>query len=138
LTEPVLIDTGPLVAVLYQRDSQHKTCVAQLGKLTRTPITCWPVLTEASHLLHRVGGSIGDLLRLISSKELEVAELGEESAGWLSEFLKRYPSIRVDLADAALMYLAERRGIEVVFTLDRRDFSIYRLGNGKPVRLLPD
>jgi hypothetical protein len=36
------------------------------------------------------------------------------------------------------MYLAERHGTDVVFTLDRRDFSIYRLSNRKALRLLPE
>jgi len=138
LIEPVLIDTGPLVAVLYGKDSYHKKCVEQLGALTRAPITCWPALTEASHLLGRVGGSVGELLRMVASKELRVAELGEESAEWLKEFLNRYASAGADLADAGLVYLAERDGADTVFKLDRRDYSIYRLSNGKSLRLLPD
>ena len=49
----------------------------------------------------------------------------------------RYRKMGVQIADGALVYLAEREGIENVFTLDRRDFSVYRLGNGRSLRILP-
>ena len=32
----------------------------------------------------------------------------------------------MDLADAALVTIAEREGIRQMFTVDRRDFTIYR------------
>jgi predicted nucleic acid-binding protein len=32
----------------------------------------------------------------------------------------------MDLADAALVRVAEREGVHRIFTLDRRDFSVYR------------
>jgi hypothetical protein len=41
------------------------------------------------------------------------------------------------LADGALVYLAHREGIDTVFTLDRRDFSVYRLGDGRSLRVVP-
>ncbi len=40
--------------------------------------------------------------------------------------MKRYRSLPMDLADAALVCVAERERMRRVFTLDRRDFSIYR------------
>jgi predicted nucleic acid-binding protein len=38
--------------------------------------------------------------------------------------MKRYEDIRPHLADAALVYLPEREGIDTIFTLDRRDSSV--------------
>lgn len=40
--------------------------------------------------------------------------------------MKKYRDLPMDLADAALVRVAEREGIRRVFTLDRRDFSVYR------------
>ncbi len=37
--------------------------------------------------------------------------------------MKRYENIRPQLADATLLYLADRDGIDTIFTLDQRDFS---------------
>jgi hypothetical protein len=49
----------------------------------------------------------------------------------------RYRKMGAQIADGALVYLAEREGIDTVFTLDRRDFLVYRLGNGRSLRILP-
>lgn len=52
--------------------------------------------------------------------------------------MKRYSGMPPKLADAALVYLAEREGIHTIFTLDRRDFSIYRFGRNRKFRLIPE
>ena len=51
--------------------------------------------------------------------------------------MRRYQSLGAQLADAALVYLAEREDTDQVFTLDRRDFSVYRFGRNRRLRLLP-
>ncbi len=51
--------------------------------------------------------------------------------------MRRYESIGAQLADASLIHLAEREGIRTIFTLDRRDFSIYRLKDNRALTLLP-
>lgn len=38
----------------------------------------------------------------------------------------------------ALMFLAEQRGLDTVFTLDRRDFSIHRTTAGRALHLRPE
>jgi predicted nucleic acid-binding protein len=42
--------------------------------------------------------------------------------------MRKYRSLPMDFADATLVRVAEREGIRRIFTLDRRDFSVYRLG----------
>jgi hypothetical protein len=44
---------------------------------------------------------------------------------------------RVQVADPALVHLAARDGLDTIFTLDQRDFSVYRLLRGKSFRILP-
>jgi len=36
------------------------------------------------------------------------------------------------------VYLAEREGIDTVFTLDRRDFTIYRTTDGRALAIIPE
>jgi uncharacterized protein len=51
--------------------------------------------------------------------------------------MKKYRDLPMDLADAALVRVAEREGIRTIFTVDRRDFSLYRpLGLGR-FRIIP-
>jgi hypothetical protein len=44
----------------------------------------------------------------------------------------------MDLADAALVRLAEREGLSTVFILDHADFRTYRLGRRTPFTVIPD
>jgi predicted nucleic acid-binding protein len=51
--------------------------------------------------------------------------------------MKKYADLPMDFADAALVHVAARDGIQTVFTVDRTDFGIYRLPGGRRLRLLP-
>ena len=44
----------------------------------------------------------------------------------MRELMRKYRDLPMDVADAALVTVAEREGISRVFTLDRRDFEVYR------------
>jgi predicted nucleic acid-binding protein len=41
------------------------------------------------------------------------------------------------MADATLMFIAEREAVDTVFTLDRRDFSVYRTTDGRALNIVP-
>jgi hypothetical protein len=55
----------------------------------------------------------------------------------MDQYAGKYSSLRPQLADVALAYLAERESIQYIFTLDRRDFRVYKRSNGAPFELLP-
>ena len=78
---------------------------------------------------------IGDLLK---SGAIELVKLDEATYHWIVTFLKRYASAGAQLADAALMHIAEEEDINTVFTLDRRDFSVYRTTDGRALTIVPD
>jgi predicted nucleic acid-binding protein len=75
---------------------------------------------------------------MLDSGLVQIADLDQTAVPWIIGFLERYASAEAQLADAALMYLAEREGIDTVFTLDRRDFSIYRTTDGRALSILPE
>ena len=56
-------------------------------------------------------------------------ETTEFEADRMSELMKIYQNVPMDLADASLVAVAESRGYTRLFTLDS-DFYIYRLANG--------
>ncbi len=134
----ILVDAGPLIAILSRRDEHHQACVELLGSLRPPLLTCWPVLTEALWLLRRYPAAMQRLLGSFETGFLGLLVLDEGSIPWIARFLHRYRRLGAQAADAALMYLAEREGIETVFTLDRRDFSVYRLHENKSVCILPE
>lgn len=137
MTNRILLDTGSLVAILHAKDQHHKSCIETSFEWNGRMLTCWPVITEAAWLLRADAQSIIRMLYSIRDATIQLLELDATAAGWIATFLERYRDLGAQLADAALMYLAERHGIETVFTLDRRDFSVYRLPDGRALHIVP-
>jgi predicted nucleic acid-binding protein len=133
----VLVDTGPLVAIVSRRDQYHQVCVEQLRAISPPLLSCWPVITEAAWLLRREPSAIQHLLQSAEMGFIQLLSLEVEAVGWMAKFLRRYRKLGAQVADGCLVYLAERENIDTVFTLDRRDFSVYRFQRNRSFRLLP-
>jgi predicted nucleic acid-binding protein len=100
----------PLVAILHKEDIHHERCVAALRSLTDRLGTVWPVVSEAMHRM---------------------------DASPMRQLMRRYRDLPMDLADAALVRVAERERIRRVFTIDRRDFTVYRPGRSGRFDIIP-
>jgi predicted nucleic acid-binding protein len=133
----VLLDTGPLVALLSRRDHSHKICTETLRTLPTPLYTCWPVLTEAAWFLRSDMAAIEKLFTLGAAGFYRILPLDEADGLAMAEILKKYHRLKPQVADAALVQLAGREGIDTVFTLDRRDFQVYRPSPKRTFRLLP-
>lgn len=133
----VLVDTGPIVAILSRRDQFHRTCLDALREMPGPLFTCWPVLTEAAWLLRSDATAVQKLLESITSGLFELLPLATDDAKPIATIMKKYRDIRIQLADAALVHLAARDRLDTIFTLDQRDFSVYRLPRGRAFRMLP-
>jgi uncharacterized protein len=131
-------DTGPLVATVRKREKAHKKCVAALKAFRPPLLTCWPVLTETAWLLRDEPEGMKTIGGLVRSGSIKLVELDESALDWIIAFLERYASIGAQMADAALMYIAEREGIDTVFTLDERDFTVYRTTDGRALDIVPE
>ena len=134
----VLVDTGPIVAILSRRDQYHHACVTALRDLPGPLFTCWPVITEAAWLLRRDSNAVQQLLNSIDTGFLELIPLTTADAKPIASILKKYRDIRIQLADAALVHLAGRNGLDTILTLDQRDFSVYRRPKGRTFRMIPN
>jgi len=134
---PVLVDTGPIVAILSETDEHHEACVAQLSRLTGPLLSCWPVVTEVAWLLREYPRAIARVLSSLDGRPFKLAALDAADLSGISAILTRYRDLGIQLADASLVHLANREAIETIFTLDRRDFGVLRLARGRKFRLLP-
>ena len=68
-----------------------------------------------------------------------VFPFAQEALQDLVPLMTRYtqePRTEMDLADASLVWLAEETGVTRVMTLDLRDFSRYRLADGRTFEIL--
>ena len=133
----VLLDTGPLVAVLTRSDSRHRVCLDTLATLPPPLLTCWPMLTEAAWLLRHQHRPLDRIADAHAAGMFDLLPLGSESLADIAAIMRRYEDSGLQLADAALTYLADREGIRTIFTLDRRDFSIIRLKRNRTLKLIP-
>ena len=134
----VLTDTGPLVAILSSTDQYHQVCLQTVQSLRGPLLTCWPVITEAAWLLKSAPGAFETLLRSISDGIVEILPVAGKEAAGVAEIMKKYGSLPPQFADAMLVYLAARENIGTIFTLDRRDFSVYRTGRKGALRIVPE
>jgi uncharacterized protein len=134
----ILVDTGPLVAILSREDEYHTACLRAMREMPSPLFSCWPVITEAAWLLRGSPRVLQQLLRGIDGSFLELLPLAGAEAEAIAALMRRYEDIRPQLADAALVYLAGREKINTIFTLDRRDFSIYRFGRRSTFHIVPE
>jgi predicted nucleic acid-binding protein len=137
LSGQVLVDTGPIVAILSASDEHHERCVDQLRSMKGPLLTCWPVITEAAWLLRTYPRAVRALLASFNGGPFELASLNEADFSGIAMILAKYKSLGIRLADASLVHLENREGTEVIFTLDRRDFGVLRLARGKKLRVIP-
>lgn len=137
--QKVLIDTGPLVALFDRRDACHDACREQARSLPASLFTCLPVITEASYLLNRYDSHlVHQLLAACHDGVYALLPLDASDIEHIDHLIAKYQNLCLDFADATLMYLAEREGIEHIFTLDRRDFTVFRTSAGKPLVIFPE
>ena len=133
----VLVDAGPLVALIHADDSNHTACVEALKGIRDPLVTVWPPVTEAMYLLGFSSRAQDALWRMIEAELLGLLPLGVSDAPRMRELMKKYKDLPMDLADAALVRVAEREGIRRVFTTDRRDFQVYRPKRIRRFSLVP-
>ena len=133
----VLVDAGPLVALLDRADPAHEPCVEVLKTLREPLMTVWPALTEAMYLLR--GSWVGQkaLWSRLETEALGLAPLEEGDAPRMRELMEKYRDLPMDLADAALVRVAERESLTRIFTLDRTHFTLYRPGRRRRFSILP-
>jgi uncharacterized protein len=138
VTERILVDTGPMVALFSEDDHHYERCAEVLETLTPPLFTCWPVVTEAAWLLRTRPKSMYQLFESFDDGLFALFPFEADDLPAVAVLMKRYEDIGLQFADAALAHLAERENIRTVFTTDRRDFSIIRLKRNRTLRLIPD
>ena len=133
----VLVDAGPLVALIHADDQHHHRCTAVLRSLREPLGTVWPVFTEAMYLLNFSSQAQEALWEMMDRAVVRLLPLDEGDIPRMRELMRKYRDLPMDLADAALVRVAEREKLRRVFTLDWRDFQVYRPSRLGRFSLLP-
>jgi predicted nucleic acid-binding protein len=131
MSTQVLVDAGPLVALVDERDRYHEWAVAQWAALTPPLFTCEAVLAEACHLLRKFRSGPRAILEQVVRGVLVVTFALRDEATPVTRLMNRYANVPMSLADACLVRMAEIQSKSKVLTLDS-DFRVYRK-NGRQV-----
>ena len=121
----VIVDTGPLVALLNRRERHHAWAVETMDVIEPPIFTCDAVLSEACFLLQDVKGGSDAVLELVARGIVRSDFHVTAELDALRALMKKFASVPMSLADACLVRMSELDQRTVVLTLDS-DFKIYR------------
>lgn len=140
MASAAIVDASAMVA-LFGRHQPGKARYLQLFEQAAaehwTLTSTWPCVTEASHLLGLPQRYA--FLRWVAADALSIFPFDQETLEGMVEVMRRYtesPRTEMDLADASLVWLASDTGVNRIMTLDVRDFSRYRLADGRAFEIL--
>jgi predicted nucleic acid-binding protein len=133
----VLVDAGPLVALLDRSDSEHQAVQAALEEIRDPLVSVWPPIVEAMYLLSFSQEAQQSLWQILETGLVRLLPLGVDDVPRMRALMAKYHDLPMDMADAALVHVAEREGIRRILTLDQRDFSVYRPARRGRFTLLP-
>lgn len=131
---PVILDTGPLVAWFCPRDEHHAWARHTFTQLTPGTIICEAVLAEVCHLVAKDGIARGKVLEFVERGGVVTASMAGELP-LLRELLDRYADAPMDFADACVVRLAELHADSAVCTTDGH-FRFFRKHGRETISLL--
>ena len=135
----IALDTGGLYAALDANEALHGRAVAALVAATPPRVLSPFVLAELDYLIaSRVGHQAQmALIDEVARGAYQLDVFSSEDVGHAKRIMERYADLRIGLADASVVVLANRhRTLELLCT-DERHFRVLRGTGGKPFRLLP-
>lgn len=134
----IVVDTGPIVALLNKRDQYHEWAVRTFDGLEPPLHTCEPVLAEIAWLVRKLPDGPVAVIDLLIRGVLRVEFRAEAELLSLRTLLTKYASVPMSLADACLVRMTELDPKAEIVTLDA-DFRVYRRSGRLAIRLImPD
>lgn len=136
---PLLVDSGPLVALLDADDDRHAECCQLLETYPSSlviPVLC---ITEVTHIAAWQLGTRAQLrfLEAIDAGVFIVDRLFPEDFARMTELIATYRSLPLDAVDASVIATAERLGVGAIATLDQNRFGTVRPAHVEKLKLLP-
>lgn len=135
----LVLDTGPLLAALNQRDQDHAACRKLLEEFPEQPVILAPALVELDYwVTQRMPPDA--FLRVLDDIEAElfaVIDLHEEDYPRVRQVQSQYADARVGFVDAAVLAIVERLNEPKLATLDQRHFGMLRPVHVDALELLP-
>jgi len=125
VTSGVILDTGPLVAIIDQDEQHHDWAISQLQTIAPPLLTCDAVLAEACYLLRKHPTAIKQIESYCSTGVLTSCYSAGDDLESVFALMRKYRDAPMSFADACLVRIIETGAGRIVFTLDGH-FKIYR------------
>lgn len=125
MTSGVILDTGPLVAIVDRDEQHHSWAVTQLQTISPPLLTCDAVLAEACYLLRRHPAAVARIAHYCSTGVITVPYSAGDDLESVFGLMRKYRDTPMSFADACLVRMIETGTGRIVFTLDGH-FAIYR------------
>ncbi len=136
---PVLLDTGPVVALLDAADASHRFVRESFLRLPlgRPLVTSAAVVTEIMFLLQDCAGGPARAAEFLEDAQVRVENVFTASSlKNATSMMEKYADVPMDFADATLTLLAAHFETGDILTLDERGFRTYRFLRNRAFRLL--
>ena len=128
-----LADTGYFVGLFNPRDHHHARCMAFFSTYAGQTTTTWAVFVEVCALLtpNKQRAFFAWAAKAQALGYLRIVSPPAEAVGELWAMMDKYEDLPMDFCDASLVYLATSLKTNRIATIDRRDFTVYRLPSNK-------
>jgi predicted nucleic acid-binding protein len=132
----LLLDTGPLVALLDRSDAAHALVTERLPETPVTLVTTGAVITECMFFLQDLPNGPEQLAAFLNAPCVERVDVFAPAAlDICSRLMRRYADTPMDFADATLVFAATVLKLPGILTLDERGFRTYRFARNRAFRL---
>ncbi len=134
----IIVDAGPIVALLRENESLHPWAKEQFQKLSFPLFTCEAVISEASFLLatsSKDSTNIEKLFGLFQTGAIREMFAFHKEVDRIAELMEKYASVPMSFADACLVRMSELYSEARILTIDS-DFQIYRRNRTETIPLI--
>ena len=134
---PLLLDTGILYALADRKDAWHRRSRDLIEAARETLIVPVTVVPEACYLIRERLGAPAEqrFVESLAAEELAIEDIGPVDVRRCAALLQRYPQI--GFVDASVVAVAERLGLRIIATTDRRHFGSIRPKHVRAFELVP-
>ena len=122
---PWLVDTGPLVALLEDRDAHHQWALEQSRHAPAAVRTCEAVISETLFILRRGGRDFEGVFDFLDAGHIQCDFSFRDARRDVRGLMRRHADRAMSFADGCLVRMAELEPRASIWTLDR-DFRHYR------------
>lgn len=132
----ILLDTGPLVALLSERDADHARAKRLFSECLPPLRCCEAVIAEACFLMNKAHtAGPAEVMALGRKGVYEISLALDDHWTEVEALMNKYADRPISLADAGLIRCAEIHEEARILTFDA-DFAVYRWARRKKFQLL--